>query len=158
MNSGLLIGAIIYLVICGGIGLSLAYEIGRREAGFFLGLLFGPIGIIMALLLPPRRSGKQKAIVDSETAADFAALTASQGKTGLSFSLADGRTVQAVDPGSAADGAGILPGDRLLLIDGQLCEGDYWATLSRIVGEPGTSVCLAVRRGKQRLDFDLRRA
>ena len=44
-------------VICGVVGASLASEKGRGVAGFWLGFIFGPIGIVIALLLKPSTSG-----------------------------------------------------------------------------------------------------
>ncbi len=39
-------------IVCGLIGRALAESKGRAGAGFWLGFLFGPIGIVIALLLP----------------------------------------------------------------------------------------------------------
>ena len=44
---------LIAFLICGFIGAGLAGEKGRGVAGFWLGFLFGPIGIVIALLLSP---------------------------------------------------------------------------------------------------------
>lgn len=44
-------------VVCAVIGAALASEKRRSSEGFLLGLFFGPIGIIIALLLPAHAAG-----------------------------------------------------------------------------------------------------
>jgi len=53
---------VIIWVICGFIGGAIADSKGEGCAGFILGLLFGPIGIIIALLLPsnPKAMGMKQ--------------------------------------------------------------------------------------------------
>lgn len=49
-----LIAVVVGFAFCGLIGAVLAAEKGRALAGFWLGFLFGPIGIVIALLLASR--------------------------------------------------------------------------------------------------------
>jgi hypothetical protein len=53
----ILIISFFVFIICGVIGAALASEKGRGAAGFWLGFVFGPIGILIALLLKPSVSG-----------------------------------------------------------------------------------------------------
>ena len=46
-------------IVCALVGAALASEKGRGSHGFLLGLLFGPIGIVIALLLPSRAAGRR---------------------------------------------------------------------------------------------------
>ena len=50
---GFLVGALIYLMICGGLGVYVATQKGRGEAeGLWFGILFGPIGLLIVACLP----------------------------------------------------------------------------------------------------------
>lgn len=51
-------------LICGVIGRKLASEKGRGVAGFWLSFLFGPIGIVIALLLQPSKLFTEQAAVN----------------------------------------------------------------------------------------------
>ena len=51
-------------LICGLIGKKLASEKGRGVAGFWLSFLFGPIGIVIALLLQPSKYFTEQASVN----------------------------------------------------------------------------------------------
>jgi len=74
---------------------------------------------------------------------------------GAEMATRDGAiTVIAVYPGSPAENAGILPGDRITAIDGQSVEGKTVAEIGPLVrGDAGTSVSIAVDRGGTVLTF-----
>ena len=55
----IVIAGLIVWLICGLIGAALAKEKGREQEGLILGFLFGPIGIVIALLLPARTVGRR---------------------------------------------------------------------------------------------------
>lgn len=138
-------------LICAWIGSRLAREKGRASAGFWLGLFFGPLGIIIALLLPQRH------VVDSDLSEDLRALIEGQGKTGIVVNQKDGRTIDAVMTDSAAFEAGVLAGDRIISIDGELCSGDYRSVVLSLVGNKGSEVCISLRRGQSKVDLRLLR-
>ncbi len=54
--------------------------------------------------------------------------------------------VSSVIQGAPADKAGVLPGDRILTIDGQTLAGSVDAAVARIRGAKGTTVVLGIRR------------
>jgi hypothetical protein len=54
MTPLLIIAVVVGWIACGLIGGALASEKGRGSDGLLLGFLFGPIGIVIALLLPPK--------------------------------------------------------------------------------------------------------
>lgn len=153
MDSTFIIIMIILAFVCALIGRALASNKGRSLSGFWLGLVFGPIGIVIALLLPP--IAEVHPHIDEQLAADFVALTKNEGKIGVGVSQTDGRTITNPTIGSPADRAGIKADDRLVMIDNQMCEGDYRDVIMRIIGEAGTKVKLTVRRGDERIDFDV---
>ncbi|HKA18070.1 MAG TPA: PDZ domain-containing protein [Blastocatellia bacterium] len=154
LSSVVVVGAIFWL-ICALIGALLASEKGRTWAGFWLGAGFGPIGIVIALLLPT--CNPANADISTAAVADFTAFVKDQGKVGVSINTQDGRTIGSVSAGSPAAEAGVLPGDRLIAIGGELCEGDYRSVVMRLVGSRGTIVSITVRRGEDRVDFNLTR-
>lgn len=47
---------LVLLVIFGAVGAAVGSTKGHRAAGFWLGFLLGPIGVLVAVLLPPRGS------------------------------------------------------------------------------------------------------
>lgn len=143
-------------ILCAIIGMALASEKGRSGAGFLLGLILGPIGIVIALLLPAAASGKSHNL-DSAAIADLNAITQSKGRVGLKISASDHRTITEVSPNSSASNAGIKIGDRLVMIDEALCEGDFRSVMLRLVGEKGTTVKISVRRRESLLEFSLLR-
>ena len=59
--STIVILGILGWLVCGLIGAALAKEKGREQEGLILGFLFGPIGIVIALLLPARTTGRRNA-------------------------------------------------------------------------------------------------
>jgi predicted metalloprotease with PDZ domain len=122
---------------------------------FLIGtVLFAAFAIIQAL-------GKSEhlpyAAIRAAAAADFSAFVKGQGKVGISINSQDGRTIESVSANSAAAETGVMVGDRMIAIEGELCEGDYRAVVLRLVGAPGTLVSITVRRGEDRLDFNLTR-
>jgi hypothetical protein len=131
------------------VGARLAGERGRTLSGFFLGLLFGPIGIITALMLPPGPTW--------EALADLHALCRERGKVGIDIDPVDACTITCVASGTPAHSAGVQPGDRLIMIDGVPCAGDYRSMVLQLVGDHNTSVRIRVRRGGDALDLELTR-
>lgn len=132
------------------IGYVLAAERGRGAAGFLLSLVFGPLGIIMALMLPPG--------VDDALLADLDALTVDKGKIGVLLDHKDASLIAHVIDDSPAHGAGIQSGDRLIMIDGIPCSRDYRTAVLQVVGDRGTPVKVRVRRNLQVLDHTLTRS
>ncbi|WP_338662957.1 S41 family peptidase [Pararoseomonas sp. SCSIO 73927] len=85
------------------------------------------------------------------------------GATDLGLTLAPGRrrevTISAVVPGSAAERAGLRPGDRVAAADGIALDAEAMDEAhAAMEGAPGSSVLLSVRRGRRRLDVLLTRA
>lgn len=150
----LILGVITTWIICAFVGAKLAGEKGRSTTGFWLGLLFGPIGIIIALLLSPIGS-LAASQADSEELNDLNALVKNKGKTGIVLSVSDGRTILSVIDGSIAEASGIRANDRIITIDGCLINGDYRDNALKLVGEAGTAVSITVRRGETAHDFTL---
>ena len=143
-------------LVCGLIGNAVASDKGRSSAGFWLGFLLGPLGIIIALLLSPLPKKADTVAIAAEIA-DIAALIKNRGKIGVGISPKDGRTIMTVQDGSSAHAAGIKVGDRVVMIDGALCEGTYQSTVLRISGEAGTKVRLSLRRGDTAFDSEVLR-
>ncbi len=145
-------------LVCALIGAVVADEKNRGRAGFWLGLFFGPLGIIMALLLPAAPTPKSAIPLKipktgmSEEDADFQALIKSRGKVGIGIKE---RTIISVAADSAASVAGVKTGDRLIAIDDQLCEGDTKAIILRLTGDRGSIVRISVRRKNDALEFKL---
>src|SRR5262249_35817365 len=70
--------------------------------------------------------------------------------------LPDGPSVGAVEPGSAADRAGLKPGDVILKVDGRDVDSEVglWAALSPAEWPRGKNdLTLTVARGKETLDL-----
>jgi carboxyl-terminal processing protease len=62
-------------------------------------------------------------------------------------------------PGSPADQAGILKGDKIIAVDGHSVIGlPIEEVIARIKGEEGTPVTLTMERGKEKINFKLIRA
>jgi uncharacterized membrane protein YeaQ/YmgE (transglycosylase-associated protein family) len=59
MSAEMVIMAMVVAVICGGIGMVVANTKGNAAPGFFLGVLMGPVGILIAMLLPENSSSKR---------------------------------------------------------------------------------------------------
>jgi hypothetical protein len=77
--------------------------------------------------------------------------------TGVAVELEPGRTtVASVVPGSAADEAGLLPGDVLLRVDGRVVRNAA-AAVAALRGPEGTEAALTVRRGAETFDALVRR-
>ena len=76
---------------------------------------------------------------------------------------AGGMQVRLVRPGFGAARAGLLPGDRIVTVDGQplqdlIREDDYRDRLGELItGELGSQVRLTIRRQGRTLDLDVRR-
>ena len=63
-----LLGTVIYLFICGGIGVYVANQKGRGDGeGFWFGILFGPIGILIVACLPDMRAAVRAAPAQAGT-------------------------------------------------------------------------------------------
>lgn len=80
---------------------------------------------------------------------------------GLSLAPAPRRMVAigAVAPGSAAERAGLRPGDLVLEADGiALSSEDLEGAHGALEGPPGSSVLLSIRRGRRRMDVLLTRS
>nr|WP_245214383.1 S41 family peptidase [Pararoseomonas indoligenes] len=85
------------------------------------------------------------------------------GATDLGLTLSAGRrrevTISAVAPGSAAERAGLRPGDRVAAADGITLDAEEMDEAhAAMEGAPGSSVLLSIRRGRRRLDVLLTRA
>ncbi len=141
--------------ICALVGAWLAGEKGRSNAGFWLGFFFGPIGIIIALLLPARTA--HVGHPDQAAFADLKAVLSDKGKTGLKLSVTDGQTISSVVSESPSDIAGVLAGDRLVTINGQFATSNYRDNAILLVGEPGSVVNITVRRGDTAHEFAVTR-
>ncbi|MBP5209885.1 MAG: S41 family peptidase [Clostridia bacterium] len=91
----------------------------------------------------------------SETSGSFCGI----GVSAL-FDLEDGTLeVTMVLPGTPAEAAGILPGDRITAVDGEsIADLGQQNSIYRIRGEEGTAVTLTVRRGEETLTFTIIRA
>ena len=134
--------------------------LAERSNHLFLGSLCTLVGALFAVFGSTRRSIGTAQKVDIASAAemhDLKALLANKGKTGLIIDTNDGRTILGTSPGSPAEIAGLLAGDRLITIDGELCQGDYKAIALRLAGSPGSFVKLSIRRGEQAQDLVLQR-
>lgn len=134
--------------------------LAERSNHLFLGSLCTLVGALFAVFGRTRRSIGAAQRVDIASAAemyDLKALLANKGKTGLVIDTNDGRTILGTSPGSPAETAGLLAGDRLITIDGELCQGDYKAIALRLAGAPGSFVKLSIRRGEQAQDLVLQR-
>lgn len=146
-----------------GVSTGRVYNIGLLEARrnhLMLGGLTTLIGIILTIFGEKRPHPQNKAIKEEASRAemeDLKAIIADKGKTGLIISTADGRTVISTSSGSSAEAEGILAGDRLIAINGELCQGDYKSVALKLAGDPGTTVRVSVRRGERAHDFELLR-
>ena len=70
-------------------------------------------------------------------------------------------TIEVVSPikDSPAEKAGILPGDKIVGVDGVKDNGDEMDTAAnKIKGEEGTTVKIEIKRGEENLTFDIERA
>jgi len=88
---------------------------------------------------------------------DLQGYVSGQGKTGISLSIEDGRTIVGLAIGSPAQLAGLAVGDQIIAIDGQLCSTDYKANVLHLVGSQGTDVRVTVWRNEASQDYDLTR-
>jgi len=133
--------------------------VGRRKrpgrCRFLARFIFGPIGIVIALLLPGIKT--MDFVAKSAELADLNALIKNKGKVGIGVSPKDGRTVVTVADGLSAQKSGAQVGDRIITIDGNLCEGDYKAVALRLVGTVGSTVQVSIRRDNEARDFILLR-
>lgn len=60
--------------------------------------------------------------------------------------------------GGGAEEAGILPGDRIVGVDGESVESlGYQSSIDKVRGKEGTRVKLTILRGEQTLEFDIER-
>jgi carboxyl-terminal processing protease len=67
---------------------------------------------------------------------------------GVGIQMSQDLIVTDVFEGSPAEGAGVMPGDQLIAVNGESIEGMTSAeTSTRVRGEPGTPVTLTLRRG-----------
>lgn len=87
--------------------------------------------------------------------AELNALIANLGKVGIGISVEDGRTITSVITGSSAHENGIQVGDRIVSIDGALCEGDYRSIILQLVGEYGSQVKVRTLRGESLNEYVL---
>lgn len=70
-------------------------------------------------------------------------------------------TIEVLSPikDSPAEKAGILPGDKIVGVDGVKYTGDEMDTVAnKIKGEEGTTVKIEIKRGEETLTFDIERA
>lgn len=88
---------------------------------------------------------------------DLQALVAGRGTSGISLGADDPKTIRSVAAGYPAADAGVLPGDRLVMIDGQLVTGDLRENVLRLTGEKGSSMALSIRRGEALHEFTVQR-
>ena len=81
---------------------------------------------------------------------------------GITITVAEdgsGFEILKVDEGGPADEAGMLPGDVIVLIEGQSTTGmDTTQARDLVRGEEGTQVNLSVRRGEETIDMSVTRA
>lgn len=63
---GYYLAAVGVMIVCGMIGYSVRVSKGNEGAGFALGLLFGPIGIVISLLLPDQNRKREREREENE--------------------------------------------------------------------------------------------
>ncbi len=125
-----------------------------------LGLML--IGTIMWI------AGRRKPEVVQQVQADFHryspeelkdldVLLADEGWTGISLKGEDPKVIHSVDPSSSAAEAGILPGDRLVQIDGKFVGNDLRENIINLAGPPGTPVRLMIRRADSGMQVEVQR-
>lgn len=117
----------------------------RTGTGFLLGLLLGPFGILIAILLRPDTTEEDQANLNQKLA-DLNAFIDGKATTGLMLNYRDARMIESVGEGSPAELAGIRSGDRLISINGKMCDGDIEHTVLSIVGEPEDVIRLKIYR------------
>ena len=150
------------LLLLGAIGASLlgvvifgASKSAVHEIEAFVMFLIGTVSFVGFAILQALE--KRTHPISAADAADFNAWVKAQGKVGITVNSQDGRTIESVSANSAAAEAGVMQGDRIVAIEGELCEVDYRAVVSRLVGAPGTAVRITARRGEDPIDFNLTR-
>ncbi|HZV00483.1 MAG TPA: S41 family peptidase, partial [Planctomycetota bacterium] len=74
------------------------------------------------------------------------------GGIGLLVGTKEGGTITVIAPmeGTPGEKAGILPGDRIIAIDGHATEGMFLSDVTKLMrGDPGTPIELTIRRGDE---------
>lgn len=155
------IGLVMLLISC-NMDVSVATELGSRVnniglmqqqsmlVNVSLGLML--IGVIMWIagrkkLESPAEVPDEIRSYSAEEMKDLDVLLADKGWTGISLSASDPKVVHSVAAGSSAAHAGILPGDRIIQVDGQFSSNDLRANVIQLAGEPGSVAVLKLRRG-----------
>lgn len=88
---------------------------------------------------------------------DLDALLADSGWTGIALLSSDPRVIHSISPGSAAEEAGVLPGDRLVKVDGRYTSDDLRENIMLLAGDVDTAAAIVLRRGDRALEFEVER-
>ena len=137
----------LFLFLCCIIAAAVAPK-NRAGTGFLLGLLLGPFGILIAILLRPDTTEEDQANLNRKLT-DLNSFIDGKATTGLMLNCNDARSIMTVHKGSPAELVGIRSGDRLIAINGKMCDGDIESTILSIVGEPGDIVRLKIYRNTE---------
>lgn len=150
---------LIQAFIMGAFCAFVAGEKNRSQASWFLLGFLTSVAALLALIALPAIKQNDGEIDDQELLDDLNVIVSDMGKTGITLSTSDARTITSVRHGSPANLAGVQQGDRLVMIDGEFLfgESDYRSIILRLVGSPGTSVTLTVRRDKTAREYNVER-